>query len=102
MDNIQLDFEAAKLLGLKNPRVISGQVFVDASDRASYAFSPTSNFNHAAKIILKGLWLKSNDSATEWACGMLSKNRADGKPGPLTYDKDPLVAITRSFVTSNQ
>lgn len=48
----------------------------------------------------EGIYLRANDTATEWAAGALRKNRLDKNPGPLFYAKTPLVAAMRCFVAS--
>ena len=48
----------------------------------------------------EGIYLRANDTVTEWAAGALRKNRLDKKPGPLFYAKTPLIAAMRCFVAS--
>ena len=48
----------------------------------------------------EGIYLRANDTVTEWAAGALRKNRLDKKPGPLFYAKTPLIAAMRCYVAS--
>lgn len=64
-------------------------------------YSPSTKWAQGGPLIAKeGTYLRSNDTATEWAAGALRKNRLDKKPGPLFYAKTPLVAAMRCFVSS--
>ena len=64
-------------------------------------FNPSANWAIGGPIIEReGIYLKSNNDATEWAAGALSKNRYDQKPGPLFYGPTPLIAAMRCFVDS--
>lgn len=68
---------------------------------ATARFDPTENWSQGGPIIEReGIYLRSNDTVTEWAAGALRKNRLDKKPGPLFYAKTPLIAAMRCFVAS--
>lgn len=103
-----LDWAVAKCEGL-NPNS-------DPKVRRQYVgysgFAEANGFGYAIKhystdwavggpiIEREGVYLRANDTVTEWAAGALRKNRLDKKPGPLFYAKTPLVSAMRCYVTT--
>lgn len=70
-------------------------------DGAEVDFEPSEEWSQGGPIIeQEGVYLRANDTATEWAAGALRKNRLDKKPGPLFYAKTPLIAAMRCYVAS--
>lgn len=77
------------------------QVMVSSTASGQYDFSPGDRWSQGGPIIEReGIYLRANDTATEWAAGALRKNRLDKKSGPLFYAKTPLIAAMRCFVAS--
>ena len=64
-------------------------------------YTPSSDWSQGGPIIEReGIYLRANDTVTEWGAGALRKNRLDKKPGPLFYAKTPLIAAMRCYVAS--
>jgi len=64
-------------------------------------FHPSTDWAQGGPIIEReGIYLRANDTATEWKAGALSINRYDEKPGYLYTGPTPLIAAMRCYVAS--
>lgn len=94
-----LDIKFPKLPFQSETRFVCRVGQADSTDFRAY--KPTKSWTLAGPIIEReGIYLRANDTATEWAAGALRKNRLDKKPGPLFYAKTPLIAAMRCYVAS--
>ena len=87
--------------GLSYRFKFDGKSKILAKGWAPMSWYPSSNWVQGGSLIEReGIYLRANDTVTEWAAGALRKNRLDKKPGQLFYAKTPLVAAMRCFVAS--
>ena len=102
-----LDYAVAVARGLIKDHKFDGCVPLrSVADFTNCGYRPSSNWGQAGAIIEEGGYLRgmvrlsSNNDATEWCAGGLSKNRTDGTPGKLFFAHHPLVAVMRCYVAS--
>lgn len=103
-----LDWAVATIEGYgglrRNPHAFDQSLIMNRGDGQCVLFSSLNyhaDWSQGGPIIEReGIYLRANDTATEWAAGALRKNHLDKKPGPLFYAKTPLIAAMRCFVTS--